>query len=185
MTQDGIYEVRKSCPLALAALVNADNAQTRPTDVREELVVAIQGLRNNDLRNLSSKIEATRNDLGTTQTGVKNLPATIQNLQGKLGQLEQSISGLTRRVDGAEATVQNLAQALADLKVATEEIRQTVAMQNSLDLEPRSGKLRIAVVMSRLNFARVFAGSSRRAQRPPGSSEYVHAGQNDRLSRFC
>jgi len=113
--------------------------------VRKELLVAIQGLRNNDLRNLSSKIEAARTDLGTTQTAVKNLSATIQNSQGELGQLEQSISGLIRRVDGAEATVQNFAQALADLKVATEEIRQTVAMQNSLDLEVRLEKIERAL----------------------------------------
>jgi len=40
VTQDGIYEARKSCPLALAALVNADNLALQMC--REELVVAIQ-----------------------------------------------------------------------------------------------------------------------------------------------
>ena len=56
VTQDGIYEARKSCPLALAALVNADNLALQMC--REELVVAIQGLRNIDPRNE-----------GATQTG--------------------------------------------------------------------------------------------------------------------
>ena len=44
--------------LALAALISANNAHSRVTDVREELLTAVQGLRMNDLRTLSTRSEA-------------------------------------------------------------------------------------------------------------------------------
>jgi len=109
--------------LALAAVISVNNAHLRVTEIREELLTAIQGLRMNDLRTLSTRIEAVRNDLESMQTDTKAFPSSLQAVQKKIGQLEQSIAGLTKRVDEAETELQAFVQALGKLRTATEEVR--------------------------------------------------------------
>ena len=127
--------------LALAALISANNAHSRVTDVREELLTAVQGLRMNDLRTLSTRIEAVRTDLGNMQTDMKNFSSSLQAAQTKIGQLEQSITGLTKRLDSAETELEAFVQALEELRTATEEVRKTLALHNPADIEARLQKI--------------------------------------------
>ena len=57
--------------LALAAVISVNNAHLRVTEIREELLTAVQGLRMNDLRTLSTRSEAVRTDLSKIQTDTK------------------------------------------------------------------------------------------------------------------
>ena len=161
--------------LALAAVISVNNAHSRVTDVREELLTAIQGLRMNDLRTLSNRIEAVRTDLGNMQTDLKGVSSGLQAVQTKIGQLEQSFSGLARRVDGAEGELKTLGQTVSDLQRATEEVRESLAVHNPTDIEARlqrieraleelqksiaaleASQVRIAVVDAEGLFVRVF-----------------------------
>lgn len=161
--------------LALAALISVNNAHSRVNDVREELLTAVQGLRMNDLRTLSTRIEAVRTDLGNMQTDMKNFSSSLQAAQTKIGQLEQSIAGLAKRVDSAETELKAFAQALGELRTATEEVRQTLASHSPTDIEARlqrierlleelqrsievlrAAQVRIAVVDAEGLFVRVF-----------------------------
>jgi chromosome segregation ATPase len=161
--------------LALAAVISVNNAHSRVTDVREELLTAIQGLRMNDLRTLSNRIEAVRTDLGNMQTDLKGVSSGLQAVQTKIGQLEQSFSGLARRVDGAEGELKALGQTVSDLQRATEEVRESLAVHNPTDIEARlqrieraleelqksiaaleASQVRIAVVDAEGLFVRVF-----------------------------
>jgi len=127
--------------LALAAVISVNNAHSRVTDVREELLTAIQGLRMNDLRALSSRVEAVRTDFGNMQTDLKNFSSSVQAAQTRIGQLEQSIAGLTKRVDSAETELKAFVQVLGELRTATEEVRQSLSLHNPTDLEARLQKI--------------------------------------------
>ena len=109
--------------LALAAVISVNNAHLRVTEIREEFLTAVQGLRINDLRTLSTRSEAVRTDLGSMQTDTKAFPSSLQAVLKKIGQLEQIIAGLIKRVDGAEAKLEAFVQALGKLRTATEEVR--------------------------------------------------------------
>ena len=118
-----------------------NNAHLRVTEIREEHLTAVQGLRMNDLRTLSTRIEAVRTDLGNMQTDMKNFSSSLQAAQTKIGQLEQSITGLTKRLDSAETELEAFVQALEELRTATEEVRKTLALHNPTDIEARLQKI--------------------------------------------
>lgn len=123
--------------LGLAGLISARNAQSRLTDVREELLTAIQGIRANDLRTLSSRVEATRTDLSAVQSDLKGISASVKSAEARVAQMESTLAGVTKRLEASETGWRTTSEALGELRRELQEIRSVLAATPISDVELR------------------------------------------------
>lgn len=140
--------------LGLVALMDARRAQARLTDVREEMLIVIQGLRTNDLRALSGRLETMRTDLSTLQSDVRGWSTAMKGVEAKLGQVDQSLAGLMRRVEENEQGLRTASRALDSLRTDLAQLRVAFAAPppeielRLREIERQLGEMQVALAIA-------------------------------------
>ncbi len=99
--------------LALVALLRVNSTHQRLIDVREEMLVVTQGIRQNDIRNLSTRIEALNKDLSKVSGDVRNLTSEVQGARAEVSKVAKDLAALSGKVAAMDsARLEDLARQL-------------------------------------------------------------------------
>lgn len=89
--------------LAIVALVRVSSTNQRLTDVREELLMVAQGIRQNDIRSLSTRMENLSTDLSKVSGDLRTLTTDVQGMRTKVDQLGKDLAGLSAKVTAMDS----------------------------------------------------------------------------------
>lgn len=147
--------------LAIVALVRVSSTNQRLTDVREELLMVAQGIRQNDIRSLSTRMENLSTDLSKVSGDLRTLTTDVQGMRTKVDQLGKELAGLSAKVTAMDSA--RLEDLTARLNALAKELEGLAGRLAALEAEQAKALaelaglgVRIGVVDAEALFVQVF-----------------------------